>query len=54
MPNVPKPDLERGNYIAYTDESNTIVDNAGGGDNWAVGQSMTFTMSDNDNSIGDK
>lgn len=28
---MPKPELERGNFIAYTDEPNTIVDNAGGG-----------------------
>ena len=31
MPNIPKPDLERGNYLCYTDEPDTIVDNSGGG-----------------------
>jgi len=31
MTNIPKPELERGNYICYADEPNTIVDNAGGG-----------------------
>ena len=31
MPNITKPELERGNFIAYSDEPNTIVDNAGGG-----------------------
>lgn len=31
MTNIPKPDLERGNFIAYADEPGTIVDNAGGG-----------------------
>lgn len=29
--NKTKPELEAGNYIAYTDEPNTVVDNAGGG-----------------------
>lgn len=31
MSNIPKPELERGNFIAYADEPNTIVDNSGGG-----------------------
>ena len=31
MPNIPKPELERGNYICYADEPNIIVDNTGGG-----------------------
>jgi len=31
MASIPKPELERGNYICYADEPNTIVDNAGGG-----------------------
>ena len=31
MPNIPKPELERGNYICYAYEPNTIVDNSGGG-----------------------
>lgn len=31
MPNIPKPELERGNYICYADEPDTIFDNAGGG-----------------------
>lgn len=31
MPNIPKPDLERGNYLVYTDEPDTVYDNAGGG-----------------------
>ena len=29
--NKTKPELERGNFIAYADDPNTIVDNAGGG-----------------------
>lgn len=36
MPNIPKPDLERGNYLCYTDEPNTIVDNSGGGESYEV------------------
>lgn len=31
MPNIPKPELEAGNYIAYADEPNTIVSGSGGG-----------------------
>lgn len=31
MTNVPKPNLEQGNYICYADEPDTIVDNSGGG-----------------------
>lgn len=31
MSNIPKPDLEHGNYICYADEPDTIVDNSGGG-----------------------
>lgn len=31
MSNIPKPELERGNFIAYTDEPNTIVSGSGGG-----------------------
>ena len=31
MPNIPKPELERGNYICYAGEPDTIVDNSGGG-----------------------
>lgn len=28
---MPKPELERGNYIAYSDEPNTVVSGSGGG-----------------------
>ena len=31
MPNIPKPELEQGCYIAYSNEPDTVVDNAGGG-----------------------
>lgn len=31
MSNIPKPELEAGNYIAYADESNTVVSGSGGG-----------------------
>lgn len=31
MPNIPKPELERGNFICYADKPDTIVDNSGGG-----------------------
>lgn len=28
---MPKPELEQGNYLVYTDEPDTVYDNAGGG-----------------------
>lgn len=31
MANIPKPDLERGNYLVYTDEPDTVIDSTGGG-----------------------
>lgn len=31
MPNIPKPELERGNYLVYTNEPDTVIDSAGGG-----------------------
>lgn len=31
MTNIPKPDLEHGNYICYADEPNTVVSGSGGG-----------------------
>ena len=31
MTNIPKPELEQGCYIAYTDEPNTVVSGSGGG-----------------------
>lgn len=31
MPNIPKPDLERGNYLVYTNEPDTVVDSPGSG-----------------------
>lgn len=38
--NKTKPELERGNFIAYADEPNTIVDNAGGGGGGGGGSSI--------------
>ena len=31
MANMPKPELEQGNYIAYADEPGTVISGSGGG-----------------------
>lgn len=36
MANMPKPELEAGNFIAYTDEPNTVISGSGGGGGIAV------------------
>lgn len=42
--NKTKPELERGNFIAYADEPNTIVDSAGGGGGGGGGGAAFFMM----------